>query len=219
MSGDANHANGVVTTAGPRPNQTHPSQLHSSQSMPGQQWDYRKLSNRMTPTIIRTEAAPPIMNGNNLTAAPLQTSPSTMSPAESSPRDPVSAHEAYGHSMQNATQQAAVMQYSHHFGQGQPRQQISMMPQQPQEVATISPSSQSYHSPLEQHQQLLYEQLGYQEPAVSVVPAAGQQFAGLQYPYGVTATGADMFKPEDYGFTMLVQSNEHLMPSQRVMNY
>ena len=223
MSGDAHLNNGSMPPNGSRPGQPHSGQLHS-QTLPAHQWDYRKLSNRMTPTVIRTEMQPQAIANNNLSSTQLQASPSTVSPAESSPRDPTQAHNAYNQPMQGAAQSFAVVQkptdgtiHYQQYPQAQPHQQVHVIPPPhdtgSQTIATISPQSQTYQSPAleQQQQQMLYDQMGYQEP-VGVVQA--QHFNSLPYSYGVTAS-VDMYKPEDYDFG---SGYEHMMPSQRVMN-
>lgn len=215
--------------------QSHASPV-PAQDLSSQQWDYRKLSNRMTPTAIRTEvSAMPVAN-NALGGTHLHTSPSTISPADSS-HEVSQTHDMYGHSIQPGTAQNyhvrqksdAGIQYQQ-YSQAQAPQPmhtlhsqqtsnaavtaVTPQPQPPQPAQPQQQQQQPYQPPTIDQQQMYCEQLPYQEPVSVVQP---RQFHGLRYAYGTTAAD-DLFKPEDYGFQMLVPSNEHMLPSERVMN-
>ncbi|KAL9622351.1 MAG: hypothetical protein Q9160_003362 [Pyrenula sp. 1 TL-2023] len=214
-------------------NQNHTSPVHT-QDLSSQQWDYRKLSNRMTPTTIRTEVPSMPMASSTLSATNMHASPSTISPAESSPQEVSQSHDIYGRSVQAGNGQSyhmpqkseAGLQYQH-YPQGQGHS-MNGLPNQPTPNAAMTPMAapaqqqQSQHtqqqpystSTVEQQQQIYYDQLPFQEPVGVVQP---QQYPNLRYAYGISA-GEDLFKPEDYGFQMLVQSNEHMLPSERMMN-
>lgn len=195
--------------------QPHTSPTHA-QDMSSQQWDYRKLANRMTPTAIRTEvSAMPVAN-NTISATHLHTSPSTISPADSSPQDVSQTHDIYGHSLQQGNaptyhvrqKSDAGIQYQQYSQAQGPQSMHTLHPQQaPNVTVTASARQQS------QQQQIYCEQIPYQEPISVVQP---QQYNSLRYAYGISA--ADLFKPEDYGFQMLVPSNEHMLPSERMMD-
>lgn len=177
------------------------------------------------------------MANSTLSATNMHASPNTISPAESSPQEVSQTHDMYGRSVQAGNGQSyhvpqkseAGLQYQHYpQAQGHP---INGLPNQPTPNASMTPAAasaqqqqsqhtqqsqqQPYQTPtVEQQQQLYYEQLPFQEPVGVVQP---QQYPNLRYAYGLS-TGEDLFKPEDYGFQMLVPSNEHMLPSERMMN-